>query len=73
VGVKNLGVQPLPPSAPDLNPVEWLWKHLKREEMANPTCLDLEDLHELCYRALAGVRGKPPLFSSFFPGADPPL
>jgi len=73
VGVKNLVVELLPPYAPELNPVEWLWEHLKDKEMANLTCLDLEDLHEQFYLALNRVRGKPRLFPSFFAGAELPL
>jgi transposase len=73
VGVKNLVVELLPPYAPDLNPVEWLWRHLKEQEMANLTCLDLEDLHEQFYLALNRVRGKPRLFPSFFAGAELPV
>lgn len=73
VGSKNLVVEPLPSYAPDLNPVEWLWEHLKDKEMTNLTCFDLEDLHEQFYLALARVRGKPRLFSSFFDGAGLPL
>jgi len=30
-----------PPYAPDLNPVEWMGKHLKQVELRNPVCLDL--------------------------------
>jgi hypothetical protein len=41
--------------------------------MANPTCLDLEELHEELHLALGRVRGKPRLFPSFFAGADLPL
>ena len=29
-------VEPLPAYAPDLNPVEWLWRHLKEVEMRQP-------------------------------------
>jgi hypothetical protein len=46
VGAENRRVELLPPYAPDLNPVEWLWRHLKDVEMANLTCLDSEELHE---------------------------
>jgi hypothetical protein len=46
-----------------------LWKHLKRDEMANLTCLDLEELHEEPHVALGRVRGKHRLFPSFFEGA----
>src|ERR1051325_4901248 len=73
VGTKSLHIEPLPPYAPDLNPVEWLWKHLKREEMRNLTCRDLEELHEEFHLALGRVRGKPRLFPSFFAGPKLPL
>ena len=42
---------------PDLNPVEWLWKHLKKVELRNLTCLDLEQLHVELHVALGRVRG----------------
>jgi transposase len=70
VGAKNLQVELLPPYAPDLNPVEWLWKHLKKVEMANLTCRDLEELHEEFHLAVGRVRGKPRLIPAFFAGAD---
>ncbi len=73
VGAKNLAVELLPPYAPDLNPVEWLWKHLKKVEMRNLTCRDLEELHEEFHLALGRIRGKPRLFPSFFAGAELPL
>ena len=62
-------LEPLPPYAPDLNPVEWLWRHLKLVEMANLTCLDLEQLHGELHLALGHVREKPRLIPSFFEGA----
>ncbi len=69
IGAKNLAVELLPPYAPDLNPVEWLWKQLKKVEMANLTCRDLEELHGEFHLAVGRVRGKPRLFPSFFEGA----
>ncbi len=69
VGRDSLRVGPLPAYAPDLNPVEWLWRHLKEVEMANLTCLDLEELHQEFNLALGRIRGKPRLFPSFFEGA----
>jgi transposase len=73
VGAKNLQVEMLPAYAPDLNPVEWLWRHLKKVEMANLTCRDLEELHEEFHLALGRIRRKPRLFPSFFAGAELPL
>jgi transposase len=62
-------VEPLPPYAPDLNPVEWLWGYLKEDEMGNLTCRDLEQLHEELHLALGRVRQRPHLIPSFFAGA----
>ncbi|HMB07948.1 MAG TPA: IS630 family transposase [Isosphaeraceae bacterium] len=62
-------LEPLPPYAPDLNPVEWLWRQMKEVEMRNQTCLDLEQLHMELHRALDRVRQKSALIGSFFEGA----
>jgi transposase len=59
----------LPPYAPDLNPDEGLWQHLKHVEMRNLTCLDLEELHLQYHLAIGRVRQKPHLIRSFFAGA----
>jgi transposase len=59
----------LPPYAPDLNPVEWLWKHLKRVALRNRTCLDLEELHMELHLALGRARRRVALVRSFFEGA----
>jgi transposase len=59
----------LPSYAPDLNPVEWLWKHLKEVELRNLTCLDLEQLHMELHLALGRVRQRRNLVFSFFEGA----
>jgi transposase len=65
----KIHLEPLPPYAPDLNPVEWLWKHLKKVELRNLTCLDLEQLHMELHLALGRVRQKRTLVRSFFEGA----
>jgi transposase len=62
-------LEPLPPYAPDLNPVEWLWRQMKEVELRNLTCLDLEPLHMELHLALGRVRQKPALIGSFFEGA----
>jgi transposase len=59
----------LPSYAPDLNPVEWLWKHLKYVELRNLACLDLEELHMELHLALGRVRKRLALVRSFFAGA----
>jgi transposase len=62
-------LESLPPYAPDLNPVEWLWRHLKEVEMRNLACGDLEELHLELHLALGRVRQKSCLIGSFFEGA----
>lgn len=63
-------VEPLPAYAPDLNPVEWMWQHLKHVQLRNVVCLDLEQLHLEFHLALGRVRSKPELIKSFFEGAQ---
>ena len=59
-------VERLPPYAPDLNPVEGAWQHLKHVEMRNLVCLDREELHLELYLAVGRLRQKPRLIRSFF-------
>ena len=66
---RRIHLEALPPYAPDLNPVEWLWKHLKKVELRNLTCLDLEQLHMELHLALGRVRQRLALVRSFFEGA----
>jgi transposase len=61
-------IEMLPPYAPDLNPLEWMWTHLKDVEMRNLACLDLEELHMEFHLALGRTRQKPSLVRSFFAG-----
>src|SRR3954447_22620689 len=65
----QIHLEALPAYAPDLNPVEWLWRELKEVELRNLTCLDLDQLHLEWHLALGRVRQKPRLFRSFFEGA----
>ena len=65
-----LHVQALPPYAPELNPVEWLWQHLKNQELRKLTCLDLEPLHLELHLALGRVRQVAGLVHSFFEAAQ---
>lgn len=62
-------LEALPSYAPDLNPIEWLWQHLKNEELSNLTCLDLEQLNQELHLALGRVRQAQGLIPSFFEAA----
>ena len=48
--------------------MEWLWKHLKKVELRNLTCLDLEQLHMELHLALGRVRRRLALVRSFSRG-----
>lgn len=69
VGGDGRALEFLPAYAPDLNPVEWLWQHLKDVEMRNLVCVDPEELHEELHLALGRVRQTPRLIPAFFRGA----
>jgi transposase len=66
-------VERLPSYAPDLNPVEWMWRHLKEVEQRNLSCLDLEQLHLEFHLALGRLRQKTRLTPSFFEGVGLPI
>ena len=66
----KIHLEPLPPYAPDRNPVEWLWKHLKKVELRNLACLDLEQLYLELHLAFGRVRQRRALVRSFFEGAE---
>jgi transposase len=66
---RGVHVERLPPDAPDLNPVEGAWQHLKHVELRHLTFLDREELHLELHLAIGRLRQKPRLIRSFFEGA----
>ena len=63
---RGVRVERLPAYAPDLNPVEGSWQHLKHVELRNLVSLDLEELHLELHLAIGRLRQKPHLVRSFF-------
>lgn len=55
----------LPPYAPELNPDEWVWRHLKRIELANFAPNDLAELKRALRRATQRIRRRRSLMRSF--------
>ena len=45
--------------------MEWAWQHLKRVELRNVTCLDLEELQMQLHLAIARLRQKVDIVRSF--------
>ena len=55
---KRLHLEQLPGYAPDLNPDEGIWNYLKRVELGNVCCTDLNDLSTRLLRARERLRHK---------------
>ena len=70
---KHIHLERLPAYAPDLNPDEGTWRHLKRIELANVCCADLLDLHSHVCSAVSRLRRKPHIIQSFFAQAGLPI
>jgi len=69
-GDERFWIEWLPPYAPDLNPVEHVWKHTKYDDLANyvpDSLLDLEIEFDI---SIEGTRQRPELLRSFFHAAD---
>lgn len=69
----RLTLERLPPYAPDLNPVEWLWSYLKYGEMANFAPRDAAHLDAVVTGHLEAIRRQPQRMKGFYDGAKIPL
>lgn len=56
----------LPSYAPDLNPDEGVWNHLKRVELKNRCCQDLDELRWELGLAIRRLRRRPPVLAACF-------
>lgn len=63
---KQIHLERLPAYAPDLNPDEGVWNHLKYVELKNVCCTDLGNLRQELQLAIRRLRCKPRLIQSFF-------
>lgn len=63
---KHIHLERLPAYAPDLNPDEGVWNHLKYVELKNVCCSDLNQLHLELNLAIRRLRRRPELIQSFF-------
>jgi transposase len=61
----RLVIEYLPPYAPELNPVEYLWAHCKHHELPNVCAKNLWDLSEGARRTLKRMRRRPRLIVAF--------
>jgi transposase len=54
---KRFTIIPLPPYAPECNPIEWLWAGVKKNHLANLAAKNLDELKAAWQRALETARG----------------
>ncbi len=66
----RLEVEYLPPYAPELNPVEYIWAHCKHHELPNVCAKNLWDLSEGARRSLKRMRRRPRLITAFWKQAS---
>jgi transposase len=59
-------IELLPGYAPELNPDEGVWNHLKEHELANVSGMDLEELRGELGAATQRLQRRPELIRSFF-------
>lgn len=66
----RLWLEFLPAYAPELNPSQYIWGHLKQHEIANLCPKDLGELSLHAIRALKRMRRRPTLVMAFWQQAD---
>lgn len=66
---RKIHLERFPAYAPELNPDEGVWQHLKHVELRNLCCADFDHLSIELHLALRRLRRKPDLIRSFFAGA----
>lgn len=69
----RLRLERLPAYAPDLNPVEFLWSHLKYGLMANFVPRDVRDLDKVVNAHLGRLEGEPTMIKSLWKGSRLPF
>lgn len=62
---KWLKIEFLPPYAPELNPLEYLWSSGKRKDLANLYAENLIDIDKAIYRYKSRLRRQPHLLTGF--------
>src|ERR1017187_1329912 len=66
-------IEQLPAYAPELNPTEYIWGHLKHHELANRCAGDFADLKTGARNRLRSMQRRPTLIRAFWHQAELPL
>jgi transposase len=62
----SIVVEPFPPYAPELNPVDYVWGHVKNARLPNYTPPDLDELRKHVTEELRRLQKQPKLLKAFF-------
>ena len=62
----HIATEYLPPYAPELNPVEYIWAYWKQHELPNVCPKDYGELNERARKALRRMHRKPRLITAFW-------
>jgi transposase len=63
-------IEQLPAYAPELNPTEYIWGHLKHHELANRCVADFHDLKSGARNRLRSMQRRPTLIRAFWQQAE---
>ena len=66
----TIALEYLPPYAPELNPVEYVWAYLKHHAMPNFCARDLTDLRQRASRHLRSMQRRGTLVTAFWQQAE---
>jgi len=69
----RIQLEPLPGYAPELNPAEYIWGHLKCHEIANLCASCIEEVRQIARRRLSSMQRRPALLAAFWKQAELPL
>lgn len=69
----RLQLESLPPYAPELNPIEQLWSHLKYSKLANFAPEDVWELDQVARKHLHSIKRTPNRLRSFIHAASLPF
>ena len=69
----RLSVEWFPPYAPELNPMEYVWGHLKHHRLSNHGLLELDEIHQQAKHEATQVAGRQPLLRSFVHAGTLPI
>jgi transposase len=69
----SLHFEKLPPYAPMLNPVEYIWSWIKYDRLCNFAALDVEQLHQRTIEELDNIKDNQALLNAFMHASDVPI